>query len=161
MDARAAALIALLGLQPHPEGGYYREVFRSTSRVQPADERDARAALTTIYFLLPEETHSRWHRVRSDEVWHLVEGGPVELLVADARIDAVERVLLGAASRAAGPVHTVPANAWQAARPLGPFALCGCTVGPGFEFGDFAFMRDDEDAKARLRQVGPDLAALI
>jgi len=66
MHPRAAALIERLGLEPHPEGGYFREVFRSPHRVQPKDDRDERSALTTIYFLLVEGECSRWHRVRSD-----------------------------------------------------------------------------------------------
>ena len=65
---------------PHPEGGFYRELYRSSSRVQPADDRPARAALTTIYFLLVGGEVSRWHRVASDEVWHYYEGDPLELL---------------------------------------------------------------------------------
>ncbi len=65
---RAARLIEELGLAPHPEGGWYREVHRSAAAVAPADGRPARAALTTIYFLLPAGSHSRWHRVASDEV---------------------------------------------------------------------------------------------
>lgn len=161
MDARAAALIEHLGLEPHPEGGYYREIFRSTARVRPADERGERAALTSIFFLLPAGAHSRWHRVRSDEVWHLVEGGPLELLVADSRPRRVERTVLGAAPPGSGPVHTVPADAWQAARPLGAFALCGCTVGPGFEFRDFALMCDDAEASRRLRSIDPGSAELL
>ena len=79
---RALALIDHLGLERHPEGGYYHSVYRSVSRVQPADDRPSRASLTTIYFLLASGQHSRWHRVRSDEAWHFYEGDPVELLVA-------------------------------------------------------------------------------
>jgi uncharacterized protein len=71
---RAAQLIERLGLQPHPEGGFFREVFRSEHAVTTDDGRGARAALTTIYFLLTRNTFSRWHRVRSDETWHLYEG---------------------------------------------------------------------------------------
>lgn len=81
--SRASDLIELLGLEPHPEGGYYREVFRSGARVVTQDERGPCAALTTILFLLERNRHSRWHRVLSDEVWHLYEGGPLELLELD------------------------------------------------------------------------------
>ncbi len=63
MHTRAAELIEQLGMRPHPEGGFYRELYRSSMIVQPSDDRPARAALTTIYFLLPEGAHSRWHRV--------------------------------------------------------------------------------------------------
>src|SRR5829696_6781974 len=136
MHPRAASLIATLELQPHPEGGFYREIFRSAAYVTPADERGPRAALTTIYFLLPDGAHSRWHRVASDEVWHLYEGGPLELLELTAAGDALARHLLAPVGTGT-PVCTVPAGAWQAARSLGGYALVGCTVGPGFDFADF------------------------
>ena len=70
------ALIDRLNLWPHPEGGMHRHIYRSANVVQPADDRNARRSLTTIYFLLAAGQHSRWHRVRSDEVWHFYEGDP-------------------------------------------------------------------------------------
>ena len=84
MDTRAAELIASLDLAPHPEGGFFRELYRSDSRVQPLDGRPERRALTTIYVLLPAGEVSRWHRVGSDEVWHFFEGDPLELFTIDA-----------------------------------------------------------------------------
>jgi predicted cupin superfamily sugar epimerase len=153
MDPRAAELIQILRLQPHPEGGHFRELFRSTSRVRPGDGRAERDAVTTIYFLLTKGQHSRWHRVLSDEVWHLYEGGPLELFVAPPAGDAIARVELSVARGEAGPVHVVPAGSWQAARPRGAYALAGCTVAPGFEFVDFAFLEDDPVALARLTRV--------
>jgi predicted cupin superfamily sugar epimerase len=144
MHPRAAELIATLELKPHPEGGFYREIFRSALRVQPADDRNERTALTTIYFLLPGGVVSRWHQVSSDEVWHLYEGGPLELLEMDADLQNVERHILGAVAPDRRPVRTVGANRWQAARSLGDYALVGCTVGPGFEFADFRML--DETA---------------
>lgn len=160
LPARAAALIDQLRLEPHPEGGFFRQIYKSSSRVQPADDRPERAALTTIYFLLAEGMHSRWHRVRSDEVWHLYEGGPLELLQAAPDASAVERIVLGPAATTSGPVHVVPAGWWQAARPLSAYVLVGCTVGPGFEFADFSFLRDEPESLARLRRIDPSLAAL-
>jgi predicted cupin superfamily sugar epimerase len=161
MHPRAALLIDQLEMQPHPEGGFYRELYRSALRVQPEDGRPARAALTTIYFLLPEDAHSKWHRVASDEVWHLYEGGPLELLQASPDGATIDRILLGqATSLAAGPVHVVPAGYWQAARSRRPYALVGCTVGPGFDFADFSFLRDAAEPLARLRAIDPALADL-
>lgn len=160
MDARARSLIEELRLEPHPEGGFFREIFRSSSRVQPADSRSRRSALTTIYFLLPSGAHSRWHRVASDEIWHLYEGS-VELLIADPELRAVQRIALRPASRNEGPVCTVPAGWWQAARPIDAYALTGCTVGPGFEFEDFSFLRDDSALAARLHIIDPDAAFLL
>lgn len=117
-----------------------------------------RCGLTTIYYLLPGNTHSRWHCVRSDEVWHLYEGGPLELRVADPALASVEVIRLQAASATSGPVGTVSAGHWQAARALGDYALVGCTVGPGFEFEDFAFLRGSTLA-ARLTDPA-DIAML-
>lgn len=164
MHPRAAELIERLDLRPHPEGGFFRELHRSAALVRPMDGRPLRAALTTIYFLLPEGAHSRWHRVRSDEVWHLYEGGPLELLVIAPIFTVVERIILGPAASTdpgvVGPVHTVPAQRWQAARPVGPYALVGCTVGPGFDYADFSFLRDDARCLTRLRTLDPPLADL-
>jgi predicted cupin superfamily sugar epimerase len=81
---RAAELVRRLRLEPHPEGGFYREVFRSALRVQPEDARPPRSALTLIYFLLVDGGCSRWHRVASDEAWSWVEGDALELLRIDA-----------------------------------------------------------------------------
>ena len=127
MHPRARQLIETLGLAPHPEGGWYRQVFKSGERVTRQADGADRSALTTIYFLLVEGTFSEWHRVSSDEVWHFYEGDALELLTRDGstRLDADHRV------------HVIRANEWQAARPLGAYALVGCTVGPGFEFDDF------------------------
>jgi predicted cupin superfamily sugar epimerase len=150
---RAAQLIEVLDLAPHPEGGFFREIYRSPSRVRPEDGRSERDAATTIYFLLVEGTHSRWHRVLSDEVWHLYEGGPLELLTAPPAADQVRRVVLGPAVESDGPVHVVPEGWWQAARPLGAYVLAGCTVAPGFVFEDFSFLRDDAEALARITRV--------
>lgn len=128
MHPRAASLIASLSLVPHPEGGFYRQVYRSSSSVTRLSDGATRTSLTTIYFLLVEGTFSAWHRVHgSDEVWHWYEGDALELLTrtSSTRLDADNRV------------HVIPAGEWQAARPLGAYALVGCTVGPGFEFEDF------------------------
>jgi predicted cupin superfamily sugar epimerase/predicted GNAT family N-acyltransferase len=141
--ARPDELIAALGLQPHPEGGWYAEVFRSASAVRPEDGRGSRAALTTIYFLLTAGQVSRLHRVSSDEVWHFYEGGPLELTVAPGDLASLSRTTLGPAADSAAPVFTVPAGFWQGARPLGDYTLVGCTVGPGFDFADFELLEAD------------------
>ena len=159
---RAARLIAQLRLQPHPEGGHFREVFRSAASVQPGDARPARSALTTIDFVLARGECSAWHRVRSDEVWHLLEGGPLRLWLIPPALDAIESVVLGAVDgRGRAPRHTVPAHWWQAAEPLGDYAYIGATVGPGFDFADFDFLRDDPAASAGLASLTPDLRRLL
>lgn len=160
MNPRAEALIRMLALQPHPEGGFYREIYRSATRVAAA-QRPPRCALTTIYFLLAAGSFSAWHRVRADEVWHWYEGDPLELLLASPDFGVTQRHVLGPVGAAAQPVVTVPADWWQAARPLGGHALCGCTVAPGFEFEDFTFLRDSPDGLVALQQSVPELAALL
>lgn len=149
----------MLELAPHPEGGFYRETWRSTARVGTA-QGSSRSAVTTIYFLLAAGTFSAWHRVTSDEVWHWYEGEALELVMAAPDFSTVRSVTLGPVRGAARPVATVPAGWWQAARPLGSYALCGCTVAPGFEFADFAFLRSDP-AAASLRRAAPQLAGLL
>jgi len=135
---RAADLIASLKLSPHPEGGHFREIYRSSSRVQPGDERGERSAVTTIYFLLAAREGRRWHRVASVEVWNYYVGEPLELLIAaDASFEQVTSHRLGPVDGDTRPVHVVPAHTWQAARSTGAYTLVGCTVGPGFEFEDF------------------------
>ena len=160
MHPRASELIDRLQLKPHPEGGFYRETWRSRLNVA-IDDRPARSALTTIYFLLAAGGFSAWHRVRSDEVWHWYEGEPLELLLAAPDLGSTQRLRLGPVADNSAPVVTVPATWWQAARPLGTHALCGCTVAPGFVFEDFTFLREDPVASEALRLAAPDLAALL
>jgi predicted cupin superfamily sugar epimerase len=120
-------VVRRLGLQPHPEGGFYRETFRSPLRLRLPDGRE-RNASTAIHYLLPERARSTWHRVRADEVWHHYGGAPLRLY----------RLGLGEVRlHADSPQAVVPAGVWQAAEPVGGPALCGCTVAPGFEFEDF------------------------
>lgn len=159
MHPRAADLIHTLALRPHPEGGHFAEVFKSPHRVHRAEEDDARAALTSIYFLLAEGERSRWHRVTADEVWHYYEGDPLELVWEDQ--DEVRRVQVGPVAMSREPVAVVPAGAWQAARTRGAYTLVGCTVAPGFEFADFTLLADVPAEAARLRALYPELAELF
>ena len=142
MHKRAQEIVAAFGLQGHPEGGFFAEVFRSDSAVSPSGERGARSALTVIYFLLEKGGFSRWHKVVSDEVWHFCEGGPLELFSAPPGGGVAQRVLLGTLADGCEPIHVVQAGWWQAARPLGTYALASCTVGPGFDFADFTILSD-------------------
>ncbi|WP_026379982.1 cupin domain-containing protein [Afifella pfennigii] len=135
----AHEVIALLGLQPHPEGGHFRETFRDPAA------RDGRAHGTAIYFLLAAGERSHWHRVDAAEIWHFYAGAPLALNVVEEG-EAPERWLLGA-DLAAGerPQHVVPAGAWQAATSLGAWSLVGCTVAPGFQFEGFELAPADFD----------------
>jgi predicted cupin superfamily sugar epimerase len=161
LHPRAVELIALLQLQPHPEGGHYREFFRAPSSIAPADGRLPRSALTSIDFLLGRGQFSAWHRVASDEVWHLLEGGPLRLWLMPPSLDRLDSVTLAPVSPATQPRFTVPACWWQAAEPLGDFAYVGATVAPGFDFADFAFLREHAEAVSAVHALRPDLARLV
>jgi predicted cupin superfamily sugar epimerase len=137
---RAIELIRILGLKPHPEGGHFVEAFRSSLLVSPTDGRAQRSAMTVIYFLLVQGAFSRWHRVLSDEVWHWYEGEPLELLTVQPEGGSIASIRLGPMSDNSAPQHVVPAGWWQAARPLGAYALVGCSVGPGFDYSDFTLL---------------------
>jgi hypothetical protein len=145
MSPRAAALIDHLRLVPHPEGGYFREVFRAPADVHPDDDRSPRAAMTTIYFLLTADDHSAWHQLQSDEVWHFYEGAPLDLYRMDAGFGTVQRLRLGPIGPIARPVAVIPVGAWQAARTTGAYTLVGCTMGPGFADADFRLLRDGSE----------------
>jgi len=131
----AEEVVRLLGLIPHPEGGFYKETFR------PPGPNGGRGASTAIYYLLRDHEASAWHRVRdADEVWHHYAGATLELTVVDGGRREVLR--LGADLLAGErPQAVVPAGAWQTARiagsAAGTWTLMGCTVAPAFEFASF------------------------
>ncbi len=157
MSARADALVRDLGLAPHPEGGFYRELFRSRRMVRTDDGRSERWAATTIYYLLRGSDVNKWHRVASDEIWHWYEGAPIELHLLDAQLTRARSEVLGPVGASSAPVRTVPAGCWQAVRCTGEYTLAGCTVAPGFEFSDFRLLRDMPDLTARLKESFPEL----
>jgi uncharacterized protein len=125
----AERLIAALGLQPHPEGGQYRQMFR--------DAGNPRAYSTAIYYLLCAGEISRPHRIDAAEVWHYYRGAPLELTIK-VEGGPLERLILGPGIETGErPQIVVPPRAWQGAKPLGGYTLVGCTVAPGFEFSTF------------------------
>ncbi|TXJ28217.1 MAG: cupin domain-containing protein [Afipia sp.] len=127
----ASDIISRLGLQPHPEGGHYRETFRDARTIE-----DGRAASTAIYFLLARGERSHWHRVDAVEIWLYHAGDPLNLHIADG---SGERTIQLGTNLAAGeqPQAIVPAHAWQAAESTGDWTLVSCTVAPGFDFKTF------------------------
>ena len=131
MTETAAEIIARLGLEPHPEGGHFRETFRDS-----AVDANGRSASTAIYFLLARGERSHWHRIDAVEIWHWHAGAALELGIAD---DGGSRVLRLGVDLAAGerPQGIVPPHAWQAATTTGDWTLVGCTVAPGFDFATF------------------------
>ena len=130
---KPADIIRLLDLEPHPEGGHFRETFRDQRIVHAG-----RAASTAIYFLLARGERSHWHKVDAAEAWHWYAGAPLILEMAASREDSIHRIKLGS-DIAAGerPQAVVPAETWQAAESLGDWTLVGCTVAPGFELLGF------------------------
>jgi len=135
MHPDAVQTIADLELAPHPEGGYYREIFRSSHSVRATDGR-IRPALTVIYFLLERERCSAWHRLRSDETWHFARGKALLLDLIDSK-GRHESLFL----KPEGPWQaTIPAGTSFAARALESFTLVTCCVAPGFDFEDFELL---------------------
>jgi hypothetical protein len=138
-EQTADDVIRLLDLQPHPEGGYFRETFRDS-----ASAANGRAASTAIYFLLKAGEISRWHRVDAVEVWHWHAGAALALAIVENK--QRQDIRLGP-DLASGerPQAVVPAHAWQQAQSLGAWTLVGCTVAPGFEFSGFEMAPDGFD----------------
>jgi len=178
----AKELIRLLGLRPHPEGGYFAEVWRAPERLAvnalPPRYSGSRSLSTSIYFLLTHDTFSRMHRLRSDEIFHFYLGGPVEMLLLAPRSPDEKKgtgkngnegkknapggtVILGP-DIAAGqrPQILVRRGTWQGARLVsrkkGAFALMGTTMAPGFEYEDY-----QEGDRARLVGEYPEFAKMI
>jgi predicted cupin superfamily sugar epimerase len=148
MTMDAHFYINTLQLLPHPEGGFYRETYRSTSQVTlqpgagPDAQRDAavRSSSTGIYFLLEQGNFSAFHKIASDEMWHFYAGQALEVLELHASGEAIRTRLGTDVLNGEVHQHVVRAHTWFASRVCagGAFALVGCTVAPGFDFADFA-----------------------
>ncbi|GGN72147.1 cupin [Actinoplanes lobatus] len=128
-----------LGLTPHPEGGWYRETWRSPVTFRPEGYDGPRHAATAIYFLLHPGEESAWHVVRSDELWLHHSGGPLLLRFGgsgDRPSETGTEILDGTR-----PQVLIPAGVWQAAEPAGDEpVLVSCVVAPGFDFADFRML---------------------
>jgi predicted cupin superfamily sugar epimerase len=146
------------GLQAHPEGGRFREVFRSARTVFTPDGT-ARSAMTHIYFSLGPGEVSTFHKVLSDEIWNLYQGPGLDLHVWDGSAAPPQRITLSAAGNCF--CHVVPAGMWQAAQPIDDTVLVGCSVAPGFEFSDFQLMAADSADAKRLVALSPEMARYI
>lgn len=131
MSGAAQEIIRMLGLKPHPEGGWYRETWRAAAA--PGE----RACGTAIYFLLEIGQRSHWHRIDATEIWRFHAGAPLRLL-ASPDGDRVDAVTLGAnLGGRERPQAVIPAQCWQSAESLGDFTLVSCIVSPGFDFDGF------------------------
>ncbi len=133
----ARDLIDMLGLQLHPEGGWYKETWRADAA--PGQ----RASGTAIYYLLEADQFSHWHRVDATEIWLWHAGAPLALTISPDGHDAEAKVLGPEFAQHQQPQIVVPANWWQTAASLGRYTLVSCTVSPGFEFSGFEMAPPD------------------
>jgi uncharacterized protein len=161
MDNRALTLINVLELSPHPEGGYYKEMYRSETTVHSSHAEAMRNGLTDIYFLLISGQISRFHRVLHDEIWHLYEGAPLVIVEIEANgLEMCEVRLEGH-----GPLpkfkHCVKGGNWQAAYSTGEYTLVGCTVAPGFDFTDFTFLSQEAELQSTVLEKFPMIGHLL
>jgi uncharacterized protein len=144
MSEIALEIITRLGLLPHPEGGWYRETWRA----EAADGE--RASATAIHFLLEAHQHSHWHRVDAAELWFWHAGSPLALEISADDAGPVETIRLGAdVPSGERPQGLVPSGWWQAARPIGGWALVSCVVSPGFDFAGFELAPDGWTPRSR------------
>jgi predicted cupin superfamily sugar epimerase len=135
-------IIEKLGLQPHPEGGHYRETWVA--------DNDGRATGTCIYFLLKGGEENRWHRVDATEIWHFYAGDPLLLRLSATDDGPAERHLLGPdLAQDQRPQVIIPPHHWQRAECTGAHTLVGCTVSPGFQFEGFTLAADGFDIPER------------
>jgi len=139
----------------HPEGGRFREVFRSDQSVTTATG-DTRSAITHIYFSLDQGEISRFHRVSSDEVWNLYQGSGLRLHTWDGTEAPPRIVTLSADTNCF--CHVIPAGTWQAAEPISGAVLVGCSVAPGFEFADFELIAPASDQARLIQSRHPHLS---
>ena len=125
----AQDIIERLGLEPHPEGGFYRQTWQA--------EDEGRAVGTCIYFLLKDGGHSHWHKVDATEIWLFHAGAPLVLSLSATDEGPATDHLLSPNLSMGEPQLIVPTGHWQAARTTGDYTLASCTVSPGFEFSGF------------------------
>jgi len=131
LTAAALEIIERFELEPHPEGGWYRQTFSD-------DVADGTVRSTAIYFLLARGERSHWHRVlHAAEVWHHYAGDPIRLRVSADGVTTHEQVLGVDLSAGERPQVIVPIGHWQSAASMGEWTLAGCTVAPGFDFDQF------------------------
>ncbi|GAB3500614.1 hypothetical protein GCM10027341_26190 [Spirosoma knui] len=163
----ATQYVQALGMQPHPEGGYFAETYRSSEVIAqdalPGRFTGSRSFGTAIYFLLESHHVSTLHRIQADEIWHFYAGSPLHVYVID--LEGELSVIKLGPDLAQGEVFqaVVPAGCWFGAKPAGSgtarsagFSLVGCTVAPGFDFADFEMA----DRNELLRQY-PQHQAII
>ena len=137
------SIIDRLKLQPHPEGGFSKEMHRSKIHIQEASGLREKSAYTSIHYLLSGKDFSSWHRIKSDETWFFHLGCDVLIHLFDEN-KLLQTIQLGLESK--NLQTTIPANTWFSAKPLSAesFCLVSCAVAPGFEFSDFEIAQREE-----------------
>jgi predicted cupin superfamily sugar epimerase len=161
MTRTAQEIIRALELSPHPEGGYYKETYRSADELKSPRNGEIRSAVTDIYFLLVSGQISRFHKVVHDEIWHFYEGDPLELVEIQADTLEVSKTVLGNGNGIFKYKHCIKGGNWQAARSTGSYSLMGCTVAPGFDFSDFEFLKENPAVHSAISARYPELLNLI
>lgn len=150
MSNRVDQLIELLQLQSHPEGGYFKEKYRSNQILSdlPGFSGDRHVA-TSIYFLLTSENFSAFHKIKQDEIWHFYEGSTIELHTISEEGTHEIHLIGSQLEKGEHMQWVVPAHYWFAAKVVEPesYALVGCTVSPGFDFDDFTLAKRDSLVK--------------
>lgn len=152
-------IIERLNLAKHPEGGYFRETYRSDLIVKPQKKTYTRAAATHIFYFLPKGEYSKFHKVKHDEIWNLYDGGGVKFHIFDAEADKFCEHTLSA--RNFNYHAVIKGGLWQAAEPIGDYALVGCTVTPGYEVADEVYLCDDPETTNQLLRLSQDGKRLI
>jgi predicted cupin superfamily sugar epimerase len=142
----------------HPEGGRFREVYRSVKKVTN-HEGSTKSALTHIYFSLNQGEVSRFHKVASDEIWNLYKGTGIHLYTWDSTNSPPKRITLSADNNCF--CYVIPAGIWQAAEPISDTVLMGCSVAPGFEFLDFTLIDPCSEEAKLLVSVSPEMVKYI
>lgn len=143
MSISISQIIERLNLEPHPEGGYFRETYRSSGKIQQDSLESGfegmRNYSTCIYFLLTSNDFSAFHRIKQDEIWHFYDGSPIRLHVIDPSGTYSEHLIGRELMLGENPQVIVPAGCWFAAEVEdgNAYSLVGCTVSPGFDFRDF------------------------
>ena len=130
-------------------------------RIHLPDNQEERKAITTIYYLLAEGEYDSWHRVAGDEVWHYLEGAPLELFWIKKGKKKCTHALVGEIWELSRPIAVVPGGCWQMARTTGDYTLVGCTVGPGFEKEDYQLLRDNPEEASEIQSRFPELAEYL
>nr|WP_299384097.1 cupin domain-containing protein [Allomuricauda sp.] len=139
----AEVIIDKFDLKPHPEGGFFKEVYRSKGQIAaealPDQYGTARNYTTSIYFLLTSDTFSAFHKIKQDEIWHFYSGSPLMLYVISEEGELSEHSIGNDFGKGQVPQFVVPGNHWFAAKTIHPddYSFVGCTVSPGFDFKDF------------------------